>query len=62
MATRKTTNAKSKPTPTATKKRKISAEDIRLRAVEIYKERLKNGHSGDELSDWLSAEKELSKS
>jgi hypothetical protein len=34
-------------------------EEIRRRAYEIYLER--NGHAGDELDDWLRAERELQK-
>jgi hypothetical protein len=34
-----------------------SGEEIRLRAYEIYLER--NGLPGDELDDWLRAEREL---
>ncbi len=54
-----------KTTSTATKKKKapikrVSAEDIRLRAEQIYKARVNNGRHGDALSDWLQAEKELS--
>lgn len=36
-----------------------SHEEIRSRAYEIYLER--NGHPGDELDDWLRAERELQK-
>jgi hypothetical protein len=36
-----------------------SHEGIRRRAYEIYLER--NGHPGDELEDWLRAERELQK-
>jgi hypothetical protein len=36
-----------------------SHEEIRIRAYEIYLER--NGHAGDELDDWLRAERELQK-
>ncbi len=36
-----------------------SGEEIRLRAYEIYLEQ--NGLSGDELDDWLRAERELQK-
>jgi hypothetical protein len=67
MATKKTTTTKKaapvKKTATAGKKavskRKISAEDIRKRAEEIYRARINNGNHGDEVSDWLQAEKEL---
>jgi uncharacterized protein YcbX len=66
MATKKTTSVKSKTRATATatkpKRKKISAEDIRQRAVEIYQDRMQKGQHGDELSDWLTAEKQLSKS
>jgi hypothetical protein len=36
-----------------------SHDEIRHRAYEIYLER--DGHSGDELDDWLRAERELQK-
>jgi hypothetical protein len=56
MATKKvTTTTKTK----APSKQKISEEDIRLRAQKIYQERLARGRSGDHLSDWLQAEKEI---
>lgn len=32
-------------------------EEVRKRAEEIYKQRVKTGKSGDALSDWLKAEK-----
>ena len=54
MATKKTaTNAKAKAT------RRVPFEDIQKRAQEIYQERLKSNKPGDELSDWVQAEKEL---
>lgn len=55
MVTKKATTTRKKALP----KRKISAEDISLRAQRIYHERINNGVPGDELSDWLSAEREL---
>jgi hypothetical protein len=59
MATKKaTTTVKKKASP----KKKISADDIRMRAQQIYHERVHKGQEGDELSDWLNAEKELKKS
>jgi hypothetical protein len=67
MATKRTVTAK-KTTSTAKtntgvkaapKRRKITAEEIRIRAAEIYTERQHKGRHGDELSDWLQAEKEL---
>lgn len=56
MATKKATTTKK-----STKKAHISAEDIRRKAEEIYRDRINNGKVGDELSDWLQAEKQLSK-
>jgi hypothetical protein len=56
MATKSTTTKK-----TATSKGKISADSIRKRAEEIYRERVNNGNHGDELSDWLQAEKDLNR-
>jgi hypothetical protein len=43
----------------AKKESKISVEDIRKRAEKIYHERLAHGKQGDDLSDWLQAEKEI---
>lgn len=67
MATKKTTTAKKSPAKktsikakTVSRKPKVTAESIRMRAAEIYGERLNKGNQGDELSDWLQAEKELS--
>jgi hypothetical protein len=54
MAIKTTTTKK-----TTTSKARISADDIRRRAEEIYRARVNNGHHGDELSDWLQAEREL---
>lgn len=54
MATKTTTTKKA-----TTSKAKISADDIRRRAEEIYLERVNKGKHGDELSDWLQAEREL---
>lgn len=67
MATKKTTQIKKKSTAkkstasakVSSKKRKITAEHIRMRAAQIYGERVSNGNHGDQLSDWLQAEKEL---
>lgn len=54
MATKKTT------TSTRVKStRKVPFEDIQKRAQEIYLERLKSNKPGDELSDWVQAEKDL---
>lgn len=58
MATKKETTTKTK----ATAKKKISVEDIRMRAEKIYMERLAHGKGGDQLSDWLQAEKEIHES
>ena len=58
MATKKTKTIAKKAKPAAHKK-KISAQDIQIRAQQIYSERLKAGIIGDDLSDWLQAEKEL---
>jgi hypothetical protein len=48
MATKKTTT-----------KKRITEEDIRVRAERIYQERLAAGKGGDHVSDWLQAEKEI---
>lgn len=36
-------------------------EEVRVRAHELYEERTAKGVSGDSMSDWLQAEKELRK-
>ena len=36
-------------------------EEIQKRAEELYKSRTENHKPGDELSDWLQAEKEIKK-
>lgn len=65
MATNKSTKAKTSNTKKATTVRsgkakpKITADAIRRRAAEIYHQRMQHGTTGDELSDWLQAEKEL---
>jgi hypothetical protein len=38
---------------------KCTAEQIRARAYQIYQKRNGNGVSGDQLTDWLQAEHEL---
>lgn len=58
MATKKTKTTAKKAKP-ATRKKKISAHDIQIRAQQIYNNRIQEGISGDDLSDWLQAEKEL---
>jgi hypothetical protein len=55
MATKTSVTTKKK----TISKAKVSAEDIRKRAEEIYHSRITNGSHGDEVSDWLQAEKEL---
>jgi hypothetical protein len=65
MATNKTTRANTGAKKqgavkkTVKSKPKVTADAIRKRAAEIYHERMQKGHRGDELSDWLQAEKEL---
>jgi ribosomal protein S6E (S10) len=39
--------------------KKISENDIRKKAQEIYDNRIAKGIDGDEISDWVLAEKEL---
>ncbi|MBN1598952.1 MAG: hypothetical protein JW894_11720 [Bacteroidales bacterium] len=60
-STKKTTakSASASAKKPVAKKAKISAETIRRKAEEIYLERLNSGKHGDELSDWLEAEKQL---
>jgi len=36
-------------------------EEIRLKAGELFKKRVADKKPGDELSDWLQAEKEIKK-
>jgi hypothetical protein len=55
MADKKVSTTKT----SAKKVKKISVEDIRARAEKIYQERLAKGKQGDDLSDWLQAEKEI---
>ena len=38
------------------------AEQVRSRAYEIYCERCEDGRSGDAVSDWVTAERELTTS
>lgn len=57
-ATKKASTAKKKSTPGA----KVTAQSIQARAEEIYCERMNTSKHGDELSDWLQAEKDLKKS
>jgi hypothetical protein len=58
MATKKTKTTAKKVTPSSRKK-KISSNDIQIRAQQIYSNRIREGIAGDDLSDWLQAEKEL---
>ncbi|MCW3788204.1 hypothetical protein [Plebeiibacterium sediminum] len=53
--TAKQTSTKSK----TAQKKNISLDDIREKAQEIYENRISKGIEGDEISDWLQAEKEL---
>jgi len=57
MATKNVPKTKKAPA----KKKLITDEDIRHKAEEIFKERMIRGESGDHLSDWIKAEKELKK-
>jgi hypothetical protein len=54
MATKKTTTRQTTP-----RKKKITQQQIRERAREIFEERIAKGIQGDSDSDWLQAEKEL---
>lgn len=54
MAIKKTTSKRK-----ANSTKKISEEDIRKRAQEIYENRVEKGIHGDTVSDWVQAEKEL---
>jgi hypothetical protein len=36
-----------------------TADDIRRRAYEIFRGRTNNGSTGDQVSDWIQAEREL---
>ena len=38
---------------------KLSEEDVRFRAYEIFQTRVGDGHAGNGMSDWLQAEREL---
>jgi hypothetical protein len=65
MTTRKSTSVKTSTKKQASTRKatgvkaKITPDDIRRRAAEIYHQRMQHGFKGDELSDWLQAEKEL---
>jgi len=54
MATKKTSTKRK-----TVSKKKISEDDIRNKAQEIYNNRIKEGIAGDADSDWVQAEKEL---
>lgn len=41
--------------------RKPTSDQIRQRAADIFRHRLVTGQSGDHLSDWLQAERELTR-
>jgi len=56
MATKTT---KTTPKKVTVRKAKYSSDDVQKRAEQIYHDRVQAGKPGDELSDWLQAEKEL---
>ncbi len=58
MATKKTQKAPVKTSPQA---KKITDEDIRKKAQEIYEARIAKGVEGDSETDWHQAERELKK-
>jgi len=49
----------SRPMAATSAETRVSHEAIRERACQIYQARIKVGQPGDELSDWLQAEREL---
>jgi hypothetical protein len=49
----------SRPVAAAGAETRVSQDAIRERACQIYQARVKAGQPGDELSDWLEAEREL---
>ena len=53
MATKKTTTTKN------ASKKKVTKDEIRKKAQEIYDVRIKKGIAGDADSDWRQAEKDL---
>jgi hypothetical protein len=55
------TAKKEGPGKTIPRKKKVTEQEIRNRARDIYEERITNGIHGDAESDWLRAEKELMK-
>lgn len=56
-------SAVKKAAPTARKIKKPNLQDflveVQKKAYDIYEERMKSGISGDEMSDWFAAEKEI---
>ena len=59
--TRKSTAKKVAPTAKRTKKPDLNdfLEAVGKKAYELYQERIKSGVSGDDISDWFQAEKEI---
>lgn len=45
---------------TLTREKQVKRELVEARAYELFLDRSKNGEHGDQLSDWLAAEEELS--
>ena len=56
---KKATAVVEKPTAVATAVAPLTAEAIALRAYFIGQQRAKEGRSGDSLTDWLEAERQL---
>nr|WP_321452923.1 hypothetical protein [uncultured Carboxylicivirga sp.] len=54
MVTKKTSSKSKKAT-----KQEVSENDIRTKALEIYENRMAKGIEGNEISDWVQAEKEF---
>jgi len=46
-------------TRTSVRTKKVQAEEIKDRAHQIFEKRMQNHTEGNELQDWLKAEKEL---
>lgn len=59
--TKKSTAKKATPAKNRTKKPdlKYFLEEVEKRAYDLYQERIKSNVSGDEMSDWFQAEKEI---
>ncbi|HYW95675.1 MAG TPA: hypothetical protein VE870_08815 [Bacteroidales bacterium] len=58
MATKKTSTGTGRTKPKTTRKT-VSIDDIRMKAEELYLERVARGEPGRAEDDWLKAEEQL---